>query len=89
MAVNIHLVRVGLFTIDQNGQKIDKRAPTTTIGALQNTSQEFLVIPDSAVPNSANYPRVTDYIKAEAQSGYVVYHFDQSYIITYDQATLV
>jgi hypothetical protein len=43
-----------------------------------------LVIPADDVPNSAGYPTIKEYLKAEAVSGYKLYHLDQNIIITYD-----
>lgn len=84
MAVGIHVVRVGLFTVDASNNRIDKNASSTTINQLKNTHHEFLVIPDATVPNSAGYPTIKDYLVLEAASNYVLKHLDQNTIITYD-----
>lgn len=79
----IHVVRIGVFTVDQNGSRIDKTSPSTTINQMKNTSQDVLVIPDASVPNSAGYPTVKAYLIAEDGDGYTLRHMDQSFIITY------
>jgi len=86
MAIAVHVARVGVFTVDQNGQRIDKGSPNTTINQLKNTGQDILVIPDAAIPASASYPTVKAYLEAEAASDFVLHHMDQTCIVTYNQS---
>jgi len=79
----VHVARVGLFTTDQNGQRLDKCCPTTTINQMKDTRQEFLIIPDSTIPNSSGYPTIATFLKNEATAGFVLNHLDQSFCITY------
>lgn len=83
--IGVHVVRVGLFTVDQNGHRINKNSPDTTINQLKRTSQDMLVIPDSTISTSSGYPTIKAYLEAEALEGYILKHMDQSYIITYSQ----
>jgi hypothetical protein len=82
----VHVARVGLFTTDASGARLDKCCPTTTINEMKNTKMEFLVIPDSTIPNSAGYPTITAYLKLEAANGFILNHLDQSFLITYKNA---
>jgi hypothetical protein len=82
--MTIHYVNTGTFTVDANGDRIDKTSSTTTIATMRSTSMAALVIPADDVPNSAGYPTIKEYLKAEAVSGYKLYHLDQNIIITYD-----
>jgi hypothetical protein len=82
--MNVHFANVGLFTVDPQGNRIDKNSVNTTIKTMLNTSMASLVIPATDVPNSANYPTLKDYLKAEAASGFKLYHLDQYVVITYD-----
>lgn len=84
MAIGVHYVRVGLFTVDVNGARIDKSGSSASINTMKSTSMEYLVIPDASVPNSAGYPTMKQYVELEAAGNYVVYHIDQSIIITYN-----
>ena len=86
MAFGVHFVRLGLFTVDINGARIDKSGPSASINTMKSTSMEFLVIPDAAVPNSSGYPTMKDFIKLEADDNFVLSHIDQSIIITYNQS---
>ena len=52
MAIGVHFVRLGLFTVDANGARVDKTSGTS-INTLKSTSMEFLVIPDSALTTGA------------------------------------
>jgi hypothetical protein len=78
----VHVARVGLFTVDSSGNRLDKCCPTTTINQMKDTRLEFLVIPDNSIPNSSGYPSLTNYLKAEASSGFSLQHLDQSLVIT-------
>lgn len=78
----VHVARVGLFTVDAAGNRLDKCCPTTTINQMKDTRLEFLVLPDSGIPNSSGYPSLTNYLKAEAASGFSLQHLDQSFVIT-------
>ena len=83
-AVPIHVVRVGLYSVDETTNiRIDKGSINTTINQLKNTKQEFLVIPDAIISSSANYPTIKAYLEAEALLGYKLSHMDQTMIVTY------
>jgi len=89
-ATSVHIARVGLFTTDANGNRIDKNSNATTINQLKNTKQEFLIIPDLVnAPNSAGYPTIAEYVQSEGTSGFMVKHLDQSYCITAPASTPV
>lgn len=88
MAIGVHFVRLGLFTVDINGARIDKSGSGASINTMKSTSMEFLVIPDASVPNSSGYPTMKNYIQLEASNNFVVSHIDQSIIITYDQTQI-
>lgn len=81
--VSVHVARVGLFTTDESGQRIDKNSPNTTINQLKRTGQSALIIPDATIPNTSGYPNIKSYLEAEASDGYVLNHLDQTFCITY------
>lgn len=83
MATLMHYVTVAPFTVDATGARIDKTGATTSLNVLLSTRMEHLIIPDSAVASSANYPNLKTYLGLEAAAGYVLYHLDQSIVITY------
>ena len=82
--MTVHYVNTGNFTVDANGDRIDKNSSTTTISTMRYTSRAALVIPADDVPNSSGYPTIKAYLKSEAASGFKLYHLDQNIIITYD-----
>lgn len=90
MAVGIRIARVGFFAINKmTGQKVDKNSPSTTINDVLMTEHQHRVIEDLVnAPNSSGNPTVADYLKLEATQDYVVYHMDQTMIVTYDQGAL-
>ena len=80
----VHFARAGLFTVDQNGARLDKCCPTTSINELKNTRQEFLVLPDAGIPSTAGYPTLKAYLEAEAAAGFILQYLDQSIVVTYN-----
>jgi len=89
MGIGIHVARVGLFTVDRlTGLRIDKESGSTTINQLKNINHDHLVIPDTDISNSANYPTVKAYLELEANDDYVIGHIDQYMIITYDRGAM-
>ena len=83
--MQVHVARIGLFTVDTNGQRINKNDPGTTIGQVLATSSEMLVIPDAAISSSTNYPTIKKYLEDEAAAGFMLQHLDQTFVITYKQ----
>lgn len=82
MSLGVHTVRVGIFNVDASGNRIDKDSSATSINQLRYSRQEALVIPDSSIANSNNYPNIKTYIDAEAMDGYQLLYMDASFIIT-------
>lgn len=62
----VHTVRVGLFTVDQIGNRLDKSRGNHSIASMLNTRQEALVIPDAGIPTTAGYPTIKAYLEAES-----------------------
>lgn len=83
---SIHVARVGVFTVDSNGTRLDKSRGSHSIADMLNTSSNILVIPDQTIPNTSNYPNLKDYLNAEADDGYQFKHLDQTFVITYNPA---
>ncbi len=84
-AIAIHVVRLGQFTLDANGQRIDSSSKSAMLsGRLVSAGVDLLVIPDSSLTNSAGYPSVKLYLEREAASGYKLQHLDQTFCITYE-----
>jgi len=80
----IHVARISVFTVDANGNRLDKSRGDQSISAMTRTSNDVLVIPDSSIPNTAGYPTVKNYLVAEDAAGFKFKHMDQSFIITSD-----
>lgn len=81
----IHVARLGVFTTNQNGVRIDKNDPGTKLSDMLNTKMEMLIIPDSSIPNSANYPTIKTYLELEDADNFQLSHLDQSFVITYER----
>lgn len=87
MAVEIHYVNVGLFHVDPNTDSVLlKNSTTTTNISIARSSQEHRIIPNVSGPastaSSANYPKVPDYLAAEAALGFALAYMDQYTIVT-------
>ena len=80
---SIHVARVGVFTVDNNGNRLDKSRGNHSIADMLATSSNILVIPDPTIPNTSNYPTLKDYLNAESADGYEFKHLDQTFLITY------
>lgn len=81
MARSIHIVNVAPMKIStSSGLKL---APSDTIKSHLLSSTEVRVVENQSVPNSIGNPTIEEYLRLEALSDYVVYHIDQTYIITY------
>lgn len=81
----VHVARLGVFTTNQNGTRIDKNDPATKISDMLNTKMEMLVIPDASIPNSAGYPSIKTYLELEDADNFELRHIDQSFLITYER----
>jgi hypothetical protein len=81
MAIPIHVARIGLMPVNSVGTVVNKN--TATIGEMTQCSSEERVIVDLLLPNTTANPTPKTYLELEAADGYVVYHLDQTYIITY------
>lgn len=86
MAVEIHRVNTGLFSIDGLGNYVDKNDPNTTLSAVMSSSTEHRVIPNVTGPassvNSADYPDINTYLQLEADDDFALAYIDQHEIVT-------
>lgn len=78
----VHVARVDLVHLTKDGNPVKKA--NTTIGDMMTASHEHRVLEDAGIPNSTGFPTVKAYLEAEYDSGFVLRHMDQYYIITDD-----
>jgi uncharacterized alpha/beta hydrolase family protein len=81
MAIVVHVVRVGMVTIDSLGNSVDKN--NTTNKVMMTANSEHRVLVDGDIVSTASNPTVKAYLEAEAALDFVLEHMDQSTIITY------
>lgn len=81
MATPIHVARIALMPVNDLGAVVNKN--TATIGQMIHTSSEERVIADPALPHTASNPTPKAYLELEAADDFLLYHIDQTYIITY------
>lgn len=86
MAIGIHVVYLAPKSIGSAGSPLNKS--TATIGEVGNSSLEVRVVPDTGIPNSANYPTIKRYLELEAADNFVVRVLTQTMIVTYDVADI-
>lgn len=87
MAIGVHIVRVAFLSINSaTGLPMKNDDTTVTLKARMDSVSRHVIIPDDAVPNSASYPTVDNYLKLEAASNYILQHMDQNMIVTYSQS---
>lgn len=82
MAIGIHVAQIVMRPVSSSGVVLDKA--TATMDQMMDASTEQRVLYDTAIPNTLGYPNVKTYLEREATTDYVVYHLDQTYIVTYD-----
>lgn len=88
MAVEIHYVNVGLFWVDAAGNVILKDDKNTKLSDFTKlaVTQEHRVIPNldgsGSTNNSANHPKIEDYLVLEAADDFAFAYMDQTKIIT-------
>ena len=75
----IHVAKIGLFKVRANGTVI---TGDFTMADRLAADTEHRVIPDAAIPNSANYPTIGAYLTAEDTAGFAFAHIDQYLVIT-------
>jgi len=82
MAVNVHVANVSLVTVNAAG--VVKPRVGMTIGEAIRTNNEVRIMQDATLPHTTGYPTVKTYLELEAADGFLLYHLDQTYCITYD-----
>ncbi len=77
--ISTHTAYLKLTKVNAVGQVIPQGEP---ISAHLNFSTEHRIIPDSALPNTANNPTIEQYLALEAADDYEVKQLDQTFVIT-------
>jgi len=83
MAKNIHIARIGQKPITPAGTVLDKNE--ASIKEMMTATTEDRILTDPAIPNTAGFPRVKDYLELEASVDFVLCHLDQNMVITYEE----
>lgn len=79
----IHVAKIGVFTVDASGNRLDKSRGNHSIADMRNISSAILLLPDASIPNTLGYPNVSTYLANEHADGYGLKHMDQTFLITY------
>ena len=79
----IHVAKIGIFTVDASGNRLDKSRGNHSIAEMTNTSNAVLLLPDASIPNTLGYPNISTYLANEHSEGYEFKHMDQTFVITY------
>lgn len=83
MTFTTHVVFTRLIDVDlDTGNVIQQDNPNTRIHDVLRTEQQHRVIPDAAVPNSAGFPTIADYLALEGAADFEFKHMDQYIIVT-------
>lgn len=90
--MGIHVAQIVLVQIDSQTnlpfKKADSKLADYTSPKSPTTSRprefttEHRILPDAAIPNSANYPTIPAYLALEDGGGFKLAHMDQTYVIT-------
>lgn len=87
MAVAIHYVNIGLFWVDATGAVILKDVNGASADDIRRAvAQEHRVIPNlsgsGSTANSADYPKIADYLDSEASDDFAFAYMDQTQLVT-------
>jgi hypothetical protein len=81
MATPIHVARIALMPVNAAGAVVVKNQ--ATIREMMDTSSEERVMTDPLLPHTVGNPTPKAYLELEAGDDFLLYHIDQTYIITY------
>lgn len=82
MAVESHMVSLGLFHVDALGNAYQRGRDGKTIKEVLVFQTEQRVVEDPALPNTADNPTVKAYLEAEAGDDFQLKEINQSFIVT-------
>lgn len=88
MAVGCHVATIKLVWVNKVGTVVDKSAASTKLQDVLDCATELRIVPDPNIATTSGWPRVSDYIKLEADNDYILGHLDQTYVITYAVADI-
>lgn len=80
----VHVAFQGNVQVMPDGSVLRREDGVTTIGQACLGSSELRILPDAALPNTANYPTLARYLALEDADGFTLQHLDQTHVITYD-----
>jgi hypothetical protein len=80
--MQVHVVNIAPVNVHPlTGARVNK---SQSINDVIMTDTAMRIIPNAAVPNSANYPTLEQYLTLEAAGNYKLQHLDQTTVITYN-----
>ena len=88
MAV-IHVARLALLKSTQDGRVFSSSnkkdfltGQDISIKDVLHCTEDFRVLADSTIPNTASYQKIKKYIEEEADDGFILVYMDQTFVIT-------
>lgn len=68
--MSVHIANLKEYDVDPTGNIVDRNSQSTTIKTMTRVSKQWRIVPDSAIPTTANYPTLEDYLKLEDAIGF-------------------
>ena len=82
MAVQAHYVTISLVRVSPTGEVYNASSTTRPIKECLNFSTEHRIMPDSAIPSSAGYPTIQEYLNLEAAAGFEPVQIAEMFVLT-------
>jgi len=82
MAVEVHVVSLGLMNISPDGTVYQRGSSNLTIKKALNFSTEHRVIVDTNISSTSGNPNIKEYLEREAANDFEPVQIFQSLIIT-------
>lgn len=79
----VHVANMEYFKIAQDGSVYQSTDTTKTIKQALNFTNDWRIVVDSNIPNSANNPTLSQYLNLEVAAGFVPVQVLNTMVITY------
>ena len=80
--MEVHYEEIGLVHLTRDGKVYDRAKSDITIKEATFVNTQHRILPNSANPNTDNYPDIRTYLQLEAASGFQPVQVGQYFVVT-------
>lgn len=80
--MQVHYAVISLVRVSPTGEVYNASGTTRPIKECLNFSTQHRIMPDTAIPSSAGYPTIQQYLNAEAAAGFAPVQVAETFIVT-------